>query len=344
MKLILKKITKIIIIIILSTILLYGAITGIEKLLLTGSPSTSVWLESEDFDTTSVSQLIKDDDKDFKILLLADIQLGTNPLKDKLALEMMDELVADVNPDFIMTTGDNSYFPLADVMTKKVITQLESYGLPWSTTLGNHDTDGLADRNWVGNQYQNAENSLFEMGPSNIHGVGNYVINIADTDGDTIYSLIVLDSHNERMYTNVKDYDFIYYDQIKWYEWVVSGQKDIPSILFFHIPLPEFDIAASMLESGELVDPMAFGENHESVCAPPVNSGLFDKIVELSSTSHIFVGHDHINSLSVNYEGIQLTYGLKTGATCYYENSMQGATLITIKDDTNEVLVEHIYK
>ena len=75
-----------------------------------------------------------------------------------------------------------------------------------------------------------------------------------------------------------------------------------------------------------------------------ITSGLFDKIAELGSTTHIFVGHDHINSLSVTYDGVRLTYGLKTGPTCYFEEEMQGATLITITGDTNEVLVENIYK
>ena len=182
------------------------------------------------------------------------------------------------------------------------------------------------------------------MGPGNITGVGNYVINIADTDGNIIYSLIVMDSNVERKYEDGEDYDYIHEDQIQWYEWAAEGQPDVPSMLFFHIPLPEFADAQSMLESGEISDPTAFGVNHEPVCAPPYNSGLFDKIVELGSTTHVFVGHDHINSLSLTYEGVRLTYGLKTGPTCYFEEEMQGATLITIADGTNEVILENIYK
>ena len=344
MKKILKKTAKALIIIIIAAAAVYGALLGYGHLFLSGTPSTEIWNEGDAFDAASVNQLVKEDDKDFKILLLADIQLGASITKDKEALEMMDELVDETQPDFIMTTGDNSYFLLADAMTKKVIRHIESYGIPWSTTLGNHDTDGLASRNWLGNQYENAENSLFEMGPDNIQGVGNYVINITDTSGSVVYALIVLDSNVERKYEDGNDYDYIHEDQIAWYEWAATGQADVPSMLFFHIPLPEYAIAADMLADGTLTDPNAFGENHERVCCPPVNSGLFDKIVELGSTTNVFAGHDHINSLSVNYEGVQLTYGLKTGPTCYSEEEMQGGTLITIVDGTNEVLVEHIYK
>jgi len=339
-----KKLIKIIITILIIAAAIAALLLAVQAIFLKGTPSDEIWQSTDAFDAASVSQLVKADGEDFTILLLADIQLGASIKKDNAALQMMDELIEETDPDFIMTTGDNSYFLFADILTKRAISHLSSYGIPWSTTLGNHDTDSLASRDWVGNQYENAENSLFQMGPDNVSGVGNYVINVVDTDGSVIYSLIVLDSNTERKYEDGKDYDYIHEDQIAWYEWAVNGQSGVPSMLFFHIPLPEFADAQAMLESGELTDPTAFGENHETVCAPPYNSGLFDKIAELGSTTHIFVGHDHINSLSVTYDGVRLTYGLKTGPTCYFEEEMQGATLITITGDTNEVLVENIYK
>jgi len=344
MKNFLKKLTKITITTLLCLLLILALLAAVQMLFLTGTPSDEIWSDTETFDPSTVSQLVKQDGEDFTILLLADIQLGASISKDNAALAMMDELVDETNPDFIMTTGDNGYFILADFMAGRVISRLESYGIPWSTTLGNHDTEALASRNWMGNQYENAENSLFQMGPDNVSGVGNYIINVADTQGNVIYSLIVMDSNVRRDYEDGKDYDYIHEDQIQWYDWAVAGQPGVPSMLFFHIPLPEYAEAAALLESGDLADLTAFGANHETVCCPPYNSGLFDKILELQSTTHVFVGHDHINSLSVTYQGVRLTYALKTGPTCYYEDEMQGATLITIVDGTNEVLVENIYK
>ena len=344
MKPIIKKTLKSIKIILISAAIISAVLLGVKWLFLTGTPSNQYWSETDTFYADSVSQLVKADGEDFKILLLADVQLGTSIPKDREALQMVDELITETDPDFIMTTGDNGYFILTDFITKKVISRLESYGIPWGTTLGNHDTDGLADRNWIGSQYENAENSLFQMGPSNIHGVGNYVVNVEDSVGNVIYSLIVLDSNVRREYEDGWDEDFIYYDQIKWYEWVVTSQGAVPSMLFFHIPLPEYAVAGALYESGDLTGPTAFGANHETVCCPPVNSGLFDKILELGSTTHVFVGHDHINSLSVDYMGVRLTYALKTGPTCYFEEEMQGATLITITDGTNQVQVDYIYK
>lgn len=343
MKSVFKVVLKIVVVTAVTILVIYGAFNGAAALWGRGVSSDVIWSESQKFNSDEISQLVKKDGEDFKILLFSDIQLAANPFENARALNLTEQMVKETNPDFIMTTGDNASPFFSDIMTKAVIKKLQSFGIPWGVTFGNHDTEWIADRNWNGNQYEKAENSLFEMGPANIHGVGNYVINIADENGNTVYSLIMLDSNSRRVYEDGKDYDFIYYDQIKWYEWVVNGQKGVPSMLFFHIPLPEFKDAEIMWTSGQIDSNLGFGDNREDVFCAPVNTGLFDIVKELGSTTHIFCGHDHINNLSVLYEGIRLTYGLKTGPSSYSDSDKQGATLITIKDGTNEVIVEHVY-
>ena len=80
--------------------------------------------------------------------------------------------------------------------------------------------------------------------------------------------------------------------------------------------------------------------------AAPVKSGFFDKCRELGSTKYIFCGHDHENNASVWYEGITMTYGLKTGPSPAPWNHAKktGDTLITLKghDENQSVSVEHI--
>lgn len=146
-----------------------------------------------------------------------------------------------------------------------------------------------------------------------------------------------------------EDYDFIYYDQIKWYEWLVEGVRSeigstVPSLLFFHIPLPEFENVFNAVNDENSNTGTVFGENREGIYSPPVNTGLFERAIALKSTTHIFCGHDHVNSLSAVWRGIRLTYGLKSGPNSYSDDDMRGATLITIEDDTNKVVVQHIYK
>ena len=343
MKKILFRAVKTLIIILAAILALAGIYFIVKAIGVNGEPSAQVWNASEPFDTANAGRVVKKDGEDFTILLLADIQIGANPFRDTRALNMMDAMVEKTNPDMIMTTGDNTYFGFSGAMVPVIVDKMEGYGIPWGVTLGNHDSEGIADRNWVGNRYEAAEYSLFRMGPENISGVGNYVVDIVDEAGQPVYSLIMMDSNVNRWYDSGRDYDYIHADQIEWYEWVVAGLGDVPSMLFFHIPLPEFADVKELWESGELDPAVTFGEFREEVCCPPENSGMFDKILELGSTTHIFNGHDHINNLSTVYKGVHMTYGLKTGPGCYADDDMQGATLITIRDGSNEVEAEHVY-
>ncbi len=331
-------------ILLLIAVALFGSYKIYMSFELEGTPSSQTWSESDEFDTQSVSTLSMREGEDFQILLFSDIQLFGNPFEDNKALALVDEMVLETQPDFIMTSGDNAMFILSDIMSKKFAAQMESYEIPWGVTLGNHDSEGRADRAWLGNLYENADYSLFQSGPSNIQGIGNYVINIADSSNQSVYTLIMMDSNIEREYETEKYYDYIYPDQIAWYEWVVASQPDVPSMLIFHIPLPEFADAVAAVESGTIDSSLYFGEIREKVCAPLYNTGLFDAVKELESTTHIFNGHDHVNNLSIDYEGVRLTYGLKTGTCSYSNDDLQGATLITIKAGTGEVVVEHVFR
>ena len=344
MKKVIKALVKTIVIIIIAAAILIAAY---EIFMLTGPKgevSAEVWDSKQGFDTNTIQALTKSNGQGYKILLLSDVQLSGHPWDDPKALKLVDELVAEIRPDLIMTDGDNAMGPFSDTVTKKFIEQMESYSIPWGVVMGNHDSEGRGDRAYFGNLYEAADYSLFRSGPSNLQGIGNYVVNIADEAGSPIYSLIMLDSNVKRKYDSGKTYyDYIYPEQIEWYGQVIGAQPGVPSMLIFHIPIPEYADAQAAWEAGGASVVSGFGENHEKVCAPLENTGLFDKVKELGSTTHIFCGHDHINSLSVEYEGVRLTYGLKTGPGSYSEDEMQGATLITITVG-GEVQVEHIYR
>ncbi len=80
------------------------------------------------------------------------------------------------------------------------------------------------------------------------------------------------------------------------------------------------------------------------MCCAPYNPGMFTKIKELGATTHTFVGHDHVNAYSVDYQGVRLTYGLKSSRQFYYSEELVGGTLITLKGDTGNVSVDIEYK
>ena len=303
-----------------------------------GEVSDYHWSETDVFNNETLTTFELDDE--FNILLLSDIQIGNSSKDEKVALALIEELVAETNPDLIITAGDNTQGPNTHFAAKRLKNFLDTLETPYALTFGNHDSEGYADRNWHGDVYESGINSLFEKGPSNIHGVGNYVINL-EKDDSLIYSFIMMDSNEYRQYEGEKVYDIIYPDQISWYEWVIAGLEssyvsEPKSLLFFHIPLIEFDTAYQAYMNGEITEGVT-GVKNEDVASSPLNGGFFDRIVARNSTTHVFNGHDHINTLSIPYQGVQLTYGLKTGPASYNMDDLQGGTLITITEDNVEV-------
>ncbi|MGN1442256.1 MAG: hypothetical protein ACI4XE_00300, partial [Acutalibacteraceae bacterium] len=49
-----------------------------------------------------------------------------------------------------------------------------------------------------------------------------------------------------------------------------------------------------------------------------------------------------VNNSSILYQGIRLTYGMKTGAGCYWDENMNGGTKFTVSSD-GSMLTEHVY-
>jgi 3',5'-cyclic AMP phosphodiesterase CpdA len=324
-----------------------------------GKPSTELWFPDSAYDESAVRDFRIGPLGSFRILVLSDIQLEANPFKDPKSLSILASLVREAKPDLILTTGDNSAGPFSRMRAKKLVSVMEKLGPPWGVVLGNHDSEGGADRPWLGKLYGSAGNSVFREGPSTIHGVGNYSLNIRDREGRIAYCLVLLDSNSMRIYPDGrKGYDLVYPDQIAWYEWLVRGVsaarygaydpgtgKVVPSFLVMHIPVPEFTDAIGAWERGELDDGPVFGVKNEEPCVPYANSGLFGAALLLGSTTDILVGHDHVNNVSLPWKGIRLTYGTKTGPGSYSRPDLQGGTLITIHEEDGKYIArtEHLY-
>jgi hypothetical protein len=199
--------------------------------------------------------------------------------------------------------------------------------------MGNHDGDFIKMRDdnqqrLIAEIFSRGRYSLFQSGPETVTGTGNYGIRIFNGKGKVIYSLIFMDSND----------DYIRQDQVDWYEWYLrdinrTAGPGIKSLVFFHIPLPEIElIRQEMIEEGKNDEAGrtagdAFGE---APSEQTQNTGLFERMKQLGSTTHMFFGHDHLNTLDYLYEGIHFIYGLKTGYCAYHEPDRLGAVLITL--------------
>lgn len=100
---------------------------------------------------------------------------------------------------------------------------------------------------------------------------------------------------------------------------------------------------ASAGQVGDSIKGMGQCNMEEACCSTQANYGLFDLIKEHGSTKNVVCGHDHGNDFSLMYQGVRLTYALKTGNGAYWMGAdRSGYTEITI-NSTGNASVNHVY-
>lgn len=332
----LRKTFKIVLISILCLFLVVALIAGFVLIPRHGSRiSSNTWYGAESYDREKVQVLEKESGQPFKILMLTDLQLDV-PFKSKAYLKSSIQSMVDQNkPDLIVLTGDNVAGVLMHFHIKTVVSILESLGVPWAVVFGNHDREFGNNLNYQAEQFLNAENCLFEPGPASVDGLGNYVINIEE-EGRVVYSLFMMDSHGEIVTETEKYFDTLRDSQVRWYQDNVAAiraqeGRAVPSMMFCHIPVPEYRIAYNLAGGGSDQAAILSGVRNEDECTARDNSGFFD-VFRKNGGTHLFAGHDHTNNYSVRYQGVVMTYGTKTGDYSGHLETQMGGTLITIGD------------
>ena len=323
-------------------------------------------------------------DRDLKILQLTDVHIGGGLMsiqKDKKALNAVAAMVTAEKPDLVILTGDNVYpVPFQSgtfnngVATDVVIALLEKLGVYYTVCFGNHDSEAYSDytREQIADKYENPElkYSIFRKGPEDIDGFGNQIIKVMNSNGIVTNAYFVLDSHDyveADMLGVLGKYDNIHQNQVDWYRENVlaidAANKAIdpdypmfPSLLFFHIPLREYDDAwkeyrangSQDTENVKYIDG-GYYEDNEKVCCGVGDDSLFETALELGSTKGMFCGHDHVNNATLEYKGIRLTYGMSVDYLAYIgidkKGAQRGCTVISLsKDGELSVSLENYYQ
>ncbi len=304
--------------------------------------------------------IVNQKNTDFKVLQLTDIHIGGSFItkdKDKKALETVRSLIAYTSPDLIIVTGDIVY-PFAlqsfNFNNYSAFSQfamfMNNIGIPWAFTYGNHDTESYATNTHedfleILNNYsfnKNGKNLLYTDFDRQIDGRSNQLIVLKNWDNSINQLLFLLDS-NSYIDSAINNYDYIHDDQVAWYRdriryYSSLNLSTVNSLAFFHIPLTETKEAVSFYEDGLNEVTYLFGQKREEVSSSDYSSKLFDVATELGSTKAMFYGHDHLNTIGLEYRGIKLVYGMSIDYLATpkiaFEHDQRGGTLITIHEDS----------
>jgi len=131
-----------------------------------------------------------------------------------------------------------------------------------------------------------------------------------------------------------------------------DGQA-LPSVAFFHIPLPEVYELFTETEKGTdgafegvgvgkgkyylpNYDMIFTGDVNESPCPSSINNGLFDAFLENGDVFLAVNGHDHVNSYIGCLNGIDLANAPGSSYTSYGDKDIRGVRLFRFTEGSVE--------
>ena len=276
----------------------------------------------------------------FRILMVSDLHYS--PAREENTIRNLTLLLDKTLPDFVMLGGDNTSGKDSEEvfaqLLRDVSAPMETRGIPWAHIFGNHDISAHLSKAVQQKGYEACPHCLSKTGEESLPGVGNYFLPVYDRKGEVAFGLWALDSHQDFQTPSVpfdavknpywdlllpkrlnagSDWEFVRFEQILWY-WNSSvaiekalGRK-LPSIMFLHIPLPEFNaLVMNAQRTGTT------GEYNEAVSASELNSGLFAAALQRGDVRAIYAGHDHINTFDGTYCGIRMGYDGSLGEHAY---------------------------
>ena len=299
-------------------------------------------------------------DHKFKIMQIADTQ--EIPAVSPDTLSLINNALDREKPDLVIFTGDqikgySKKFKKDPAIIESTIDILvepiAKRNIPFMVTYGNHDAQCGIDNRGQYKFYAKYDN--FISGDlRNSDDVGTADIQIySSTEDKPVFELYIIDSHGK-----TKDgagYAPVDKKQIEWY---VSRREQLkaenggylPSLVFQHIPVPEFFDVIKKVPKGTKGAVPAYGahENEyfvlndetiaeggfmlESPASPDVNTGEFEAMSEKGDVLGIYVGHDHNNSFVVKYKGVDLGYTQGAGFNVYGTGENRGVRIFELDE------------
>ena len=341
------------------------AVFVIVSLILTFSIGVSAIAYSENH---SEKVLVCDQNGDFTILIVSDPQCDTEAQWLEAQAEL-ETLVTRSSPDFVLINGDmNSKNLIPADMWDLFIAPLESRGIYWSTTNGNHDPFKYEYYKMYKN-YENCLNDTVSIFDKNFDFTRpmNYCLPVYSNDGQkVVFAIYGMDSGQ----SGSDGYEGVTQKQVDWYVAQSDKLKEqnggikVTSLLCMHIPLTQtLDMYYSAAGGGALNGESAGGlytvygianephydddgyvcENGTAVSklkihttAATQDNGLFEQILNQGDVKAVIFGHDHRTNIIGSYKGVLLGFAGKLSTGCYSDNLCRGGRVIRFNQSDPE--------
>ncbi|MCK5066661.1 MAG: metallophosphoesterase [Bacteroidales bacterium] len=275
--------------------------------------------------------------RQFKIVQFTDTHFYKGGERSPEVIENIRAVMDAEKPDLVILTGDIVTGRGKNWPTKEsweIITDLFiEYQTPYAIAFGNHDDEAKVTRQELLEYLSNRPFCVIsDEGGEEVKGTGNYGLPVYNQKGEVEKLLYCMDS---RSYSLAKDkgingYGWFDRSQISWFartnqSWLAKNQ-DVQSLLFFHIPIPEYRQA---FDQGEYQN----GIRMEEECSPKINTGMFAALVLQGNVLGTFVGHDHNNNYVAQLYNIALCYGYFSGGNSYGDLPLNGARIILLEEN-----------
>lgn len=263
---------------------------------------------------------------DFKIVQITDVHLKARNKSSHISIETIEKVLDIENPDLVVFTGDIVVARPVFNGWQMVLKPCIERKIPYAVVFGNHDDECGVSRKDLAEYVAAMPYSLLIPQTKGVYGFGNYVVNIHASVGEEIAAhLFCMDSNSYSTNRAYKGYGWFMESQIEWFK-EQNNNEGVPSLAFFHIPLPEYTEAFMNPES------INKGYRNENECSPQYNSGMFAAMAESGNMMATFVGHDHDNDYMAYKQGIALSYGRFTGSSNTYGKLDCGARVIVLNE------------
>lgn len=269
-----------------------------------------------------------------KLLQFTDIHFFHSALKlpkieERKRLKTQEDIrrmIDHAKPDVLAVTGDlwhdNPEGHGAEFM-QYAVAQIDSWGIPWLFTWGNHDQ--LDDYDVGHAAFASARNSLY----GGAENEGNYVLTVEDASGRESAQLFCLNTRNTGMDDKARKF-------VADADNLLRNNAPMPMRLAaFHIPLRDY---ADCWDNGA-----ARGIIGENVCFEQEDRAALPVLKE-AGIQAVFCGHDHVNDYAGLHHGIELIYGRATGHNGYGAPEVpKGGKLFTLDAGAKNLYWESIF-